>query len=621
MDYKLLSEINCPDDLKKTDKAQIPSLCDEIRAYLIENVSKTGGHLASNLGIVELTVAIHRIFNSPDDKIIFDVGHQSYVHKILTGRKDAFSELRKTGGLSGFTTRKEGEYDPFGAGHSSTSISAALGFAEAAILKKEKYRTVCVIGDGAYTGGMVHEALNNCRKDLPLTIVLNENRMSISKNKGAFARYLAKVRVSVGYTNWKRGTNSVFKKIPLIGKPILATLTFIKSKLKRLMYSANYFEDLGLHYIGPINGNDYKTVERALKEAKRCGGCALVHVYTKKGKGYEPAEHYPDEFHSVVAKRSEGESFGCAFSDELVKIAQKDKSVVAVTAAMGIGTGLQGFEKAYPDRYFDVGIAEAHALTFSAGLAAAGLKPYVAIYSTFLQRGYDNIIHDIALQNLPVKIFIDRAGLAVADGPTHHGIFDIAFLNQIPNMSIISPATLGSLKEAVNIAHASESPIAVRYPNKSESDEVVSAFYKDGNFATLGVIADTEELCEVVLAAVGVAVEYALGAKRILSERGITAKVLLIEKLKPAEPSVEKIAKAAQGAERLVFIEEGIGCGGFSMTAKSYLADLKNKTFDVSILAIDDDFAAPDEKCDLYDFVGISPEKIAETVLKLKSEI
>ena len=450
MDYKILGGINSPEDIKKLNKSEISTLTDEIRHFLVERVEKNGGHLASNLGAVELTLAIHTVFDSPSDHIIFDVGHQSYVHKIITGRREDFETLRKAGGLSGFTLRRESEHDPFGAGHSSTSISAALGFAEADALAGKSCHTVCVIGDGAYTGGMAHEALNNSNPELPLVIILNENGMSISSNKGAFATYLSGVRISGGYRSFKENTKSVLSHLPF-GKALTRFSTLLKNKVKSLLYRPNYFEELGLYYIGPIDGNDYEKVTKALTLAKKTGRSCVVHLKTVKGYGYNPAESYPDEYHSVYTK-GDATSYHSVMSDELISLAKEDDKILAVTAAMGKGTGLAAFGEQYKDRYFDVGIAEPHALTFSAGLAAGGYKPFTAIYSTFLQRGYDNIIHDIALQNLPVRIIVDRAGLAVSDGATHHGIFDVSYLSGIPGMSIFAPASYKSLKNIVGMS-------------------------------------------------------------------------------------------------------------------------------------------------------------------------
>ncbi len=619
MQNNYLEKINSPNDVKDIPEKDIPILCQQIRDFLVENVEKTGGHLASNLGVTEMSVAIHRVFDSPRDHIIFDVGHQSYVHKILTGRRESFGELRKTGGLSGFTSMKESEHDAFGAGHSSTSISAAIGFAAADKLSGSDSYTVAVLGDGAFTGGMAHEALNNCDPDSKLIIILNENGMSISVNKGRFAGYLSRVRISKGYRRWKKGTTAVINAIPLIGKPLKSFVTYVKTKIKNLIFSSNYFEDLGLYYIGAIDGNNYKKVENALREAKELSKCVIVHIKTKKGKGYEPAEKEPDIFHSVYCNNSSTEArFPEVFSEKLVSLADADEKIAAVTAAMGKGTSLDKFGEKYPERYFDVGIAEAHALTFSAGLAANGMKPFAAIYSTFLQRGYDSIIHDIALQDLPVKIMVDRASLAESDGATHHGIFDVSFLSAIPNMTILAPASAESLKAAVQEAYESNSPIAVRYANTIESSEAKSRFFKNEAAMCLSMKKDFDiGECKYVLITYGSLITRVMEAQKLLSARGIRAGIILIEKIKPYNDGAKTLSEWLCGTEKAVFAEEGIKNGGAAMI---YREELLKLGFDFSktkyeIAAIDDGFAAPDSPCDLYDYVGLSPEKLAEHFL------
>ena len=619
MNYEFLNKINSPEELKAISDGDIPRLCEELRAFLIENSEKHGGHLASNLGAVEFTVALHRIFDSPKDHIIFDVGHQSYVHKIITGRKEDFSTMRMPGGLSGFTSMRESPHDPFGAGHSSTSISAALGYAESDKLKGSDAYSIAVIGDGAYTGGMAHEALNNCSSDLKLIIVLNENGMSISLNKGSFASYLTRVRVSKKYRGWKSGTKSFLNHIPLLGKPLKALFTFLKRKIKNLFLSPNYFEDLGLYYIGPVDGNDYKKVENALTEAKSLGKCTVVHIKTTKGKGYEPAEKSPDDFHSVYSSSEKKESFHSVFANELTKIAENDKKIVAVTAAMGLGTSLDSFGKEFPERYFDVGIAEEHAITFSAGLAANGLKPFVAIYSTFLQRAYDNIIHDVCLQKLPVKLIIDRASLAHSDGPTHHGIFDVAFLSHIPNMKILAPVTYGSLRAAIREARNSMLPIAIRYSNSAENKRVSDSFYSALDYERFGVRADfdSQSAPEYVFVTYGSIVNNVLSAKEILSDAGVYAGTILLERLKPYDSIARELLPYISSAKRIVFVEEGIKNGGAGMLLLSALKDLGvNLSDKYEIAAIDDNFASPSELCELYGYLGLSPKCLAEKMLK-----
>ncbi len=618
MSYKLLDNINSPTELKQLPEGDMKALCSELRDFLIDNVPKTGGHLASNLGAVELTVALHRYFDSPTDKIIFDVGHQAYIHKILTGRKHLFDRLRTTGGLSGFTVRKESEHDPFGAGHSSTSISAALGFAEANKLSGSDAYTVAVLGDGAFTGGMVHEAINNCKQDLKLIIVLNENRMSISQNKGTFASYLARVRRSERYLKWKQGTNTVLRKIPLLGKPTILFLSAVKNKFKKMIYSTNYFEDLGFYYIGPVDGNNYSSLSRAIKEAKKLNKCCIIHTYTKKGKGYEPAERSPDDFHSLrINKKSS--TFHSEVAKKLIEMAEDDERIVSVTAAMGIGTGMSQFGERFPDRYFDVGIAEAHAITFSAGLAAAGYKPYAAIYSTFLQRAYDSIIHDVALQDLPVRMLIDRAGLAVADGATHHGIFDIAFLMHIPSVGLYSPASYASLKRFMEDTKDTPSAVAIRYPDSEEVSSAAEFSYKD-NCITSGVSRDFLGSVDYVFIAVGCAVGYCIEAKRKLSEIGIDSGIVLIEKLKPYSDAIPFVLECIKGAKKVLFVEEGIKNGGFSMIFKDALenASMVTRNIEIDVCALDDNFASPDFKVDLYDYAGLSPDKLAARIKERK---
>ena len=616
MSYDILDNINSISDLKALSHDDVEKLCAQIREFLIEKVSKSGGHLASNLGAVELSVAVHRVFDSPSDHIIFDVGHQSYVHKILTGRRDDFDNLRRPGGLSGFTSMRESDHDAFGAGHSSTSISAALGYAESdRLLGKDNY-TVAVVGDGAFTGGMIHEAINNCKPELKLIILLNENGMSISSNKGAFASYLADIRTSKGYLTVKKSAHSLLNHVPLLGKAIASAISYTKSLVKRVVYRTNYFEDLGFYYIGVIDGNDPKKVERALKKAKDLGKCVVVHVKTTKGKGFAEAESSPEKFHSVANDGASAITYHSVFANELIDLAKEHKDVVAVTAAMGIGTGLSDFEKSYPDRYFDVGIAESHALTFSAGLAASGLKPFVAIYSTFLQRAYDNIVHDVALQDLPVKMFIDRAGLAVSDGATHHGIFDVAFLSHIPEIEIFAPVGYDSLKECVRYAYGAESAVAVRYPNASENTDVNTHFTHCDGLKGIKLDFDPEKAPKNIYITYGSIVKNVIEAKRILGEKGVDAGIVLVEKIKPYKPVVELLGGMISTDTRIVYVEEGIKNGGAAMITRDLLlgdSNIRCASFDIA--AIDDSFATPTELCELYDYVGLSSEKLAKYFL------
>lgn len=615
MSYNILSKINSPQDIKNLNKTEIEALSSEIREFLIEKTNKNGGHLASNLGVVEMTLAIHTVFDSPKDHIVFDVGHQSYVHKILTGRKSQFDNLRCPGGLSGFTLMRESEHDAFGAGHSSTSISAALGLAEADALKGEMHYTVCVTGDGAFTGGMIHEALNNCRPDLPLIIILNENGMSISSTKGAFASYLSKVRVSRGYRRFKLSALKLFNGIPIIGKPLRLLGSFTKRAIKKALYRPNYFEELGLYYIGPVDGNDYAKVCSALEIAKQTSKACVVHLKTQKGKGYLPAENSPDGYHSVVVK-SDSKTFHSVFADKLINIADSDERIAAVTAAMGIGTGLSYFGERHPKRYFDVGIAEPHALTFAAGLSAGGYTPFVAIYSTFLQRGYDSLIHDIALQNLSVKIMIDRAGLAVGDGATHHGIFDVSFISHIPSIKLFAPASYDSLESLIDYAAKDKGAVAIRYPNSVEPTDYLGTmrYISDDPMSRVACDFDINNCPDHIFITYGSLIKNVTRAAKILREEGLDVGIILVETIKPYNKVAEYIYNYTKNSKKILYAEEGIRNGGAAEITRSTLIDMGfdlNKTKFV-ISAIEDNFASPCEICDLYDYVGLSPEKLAE---------
>ena len=485
---KLLPRIHTPADLRALSHEDILSLCGEIRDTLVETVTQNGGHLASNLGAVELSVAMHRVFDCPRDHFIFDVGHQSYVHKLLTGRYDRFGTLRQGGGLSGFTKRSESEYDCFGAGHSSTSLSAALGFAQGDRMAGSDAYTVAVVGDGAFTGGMIHEALNNITPGLRLIIIINENEMSISKNIGRFATHMARIRRKSGYFKTKKGISRFIKRIPLVGNGLFCAIRDTKKALKNAMYGSNYFEDMGLYYLGPADGNDYEAVESLLTEAKNQNESVVIHLKTRKGKGYAPAEAEPGKYHGMPpAGTAPVENFSHRLGEILIAESQKDDRICAITAAMSEGTGIESFHAARPDRFFDVGIAEEHALTFAAGLAADGYRPVTAIYSSFMQRAYDQIIHDIALQQLPVLMCIDRAGLNAGDGPTHHGIFDVSFLSSIPGVTIYTPVTFAGLSLSVSRALEAGKPAAIRYPNGGEDPRLRAAFYPDGEPTAIGV--------------------------------------------------------------------------------------------------------------------------------------
>ena len=569
----VLREISSPEALKALAPEQIPALCEGIREFLIENVQRTGGHLASNLGVVELTVAIHRVFSAPEDHILWDVGHQSYVHKMLTGRQEQFSTLRSPGGLSGFPTRGESVYDPFGAGHSSTAFSAALGFAEADRIEKRETFTVAVVGDGAFTGGMVHEAMNNCGKGLRMVVILNENEMSISRNIGKFAAAISRIRISRRYNSTKRRTRNVLTRIPLLGIPVSRLMAACKKKLKNGMFGSNLFEDLGFFYMGPIDGNNERLVENALREAKERKDSVILHIKTKKGKGYSPAESQPDVYHGITPA-AERDSFHQKAGEILTQLAEEDSALCAITAAMGVGTGLSGFAAAHKDRYFDVGIAEEHAATFAAGLAAAGMKPYFAVYSTFLQRAYDNLLHDIALQELPVRLLVDRASLAVADGPTHHGVFDVAFLSHIPGIRILAPATYGSLEAMLRDSLGAKAPLAIRYPNAPQLPAAEEIFDPEGNFENYGVRADfsPDAPPERIIITYGRILSEALRAKEMLAEGGLSVGILLLESLAPYDECARRVAPYLRQDCRVVFLEEGMLYGGAGMLLRAEMA-------------------------------------------------
>ena len=554
-EFSFLNRENLRDDLKNFSSTECEELAREIRDFLVKSTAETGGHLASSLGAVELTIALHKVFSTPNDRIIFDVGHQSYPHKLLTGRISGFDTLRTPGGLSGFTKRSESEHDAYGAGHSSTAISAALGFATADKLSGKKAYTIAVVGDGAFTGGLIHEALNNVEKDLPLIIILNENEMSISKNIGGLARYIAKIRSRRSYLKTKSFTRTVLSHIPLIGKPLFRLLRHIKKSIKNAMYGSNYFEDMGLYYLGPADGNNVEVVENLLREAIASGQSTVIHLKTVKGKGYAPAEEDPNRYHSVAPKGHVSEkNFSKALGETLLTLAKENPDVVAITAAMEDGCGLYPFAEAYPNRFFDVGIAEEHAIIFAAGLSLGGKKPIVPIYSSFLQRAYDSILHDVALQHIPMVVPIDRAALAVQDGATHHGIYDVAFLSTVPEIRIFAPATFSSLSHYIKEGTKADTATFVRYPNAGELiDESFHAL--DGC-----LFADFDNEPDGIIITYSHAITEARRAKKLLEEKGFHAGILVMEQLKPL-PERELLAVLGESTP-IVFLEEGIRAGG-----------------------------------------------------------
>ncbi|WP_347489629.1 1-deoxy-D-xylulose-5-phosphate synthase [Desulfoscipio sp. XC116] len=582
----LLSKVNSPDDIKKLNLEEITKLADEIRMFLIDKVSKTGGHLASNLGVVELTLALHRVFNSPSDKIVWDVGHQTYVHKIITGRKNKFHTLRKLDGLSGFPKVNESKHDVFNTGHSSTSISAALGIARARDLKKENYSVISIIGDGALTAGMAFEALNDAgRFSNNFILILNDNEMSISKNVGGLSSYLSKIRTEPFYFKVKENIGFLLNKIPLINKSATQVLGRLKGSIKYMIMPGIIFEELGFKYLGPIDGHNIMEIEKVLSRAKKIKGPVFVHICTRKGRGYIYAEENPHIFHGIAPFEIEtgkiiancGSGYSEIFGRELTKIAQNNDSIVAISAAMPHGTGLDLFSKKFPERFFDVGIAEQHAVTLAAGLATNGMNPVVALYSSFLQRAYDQVMHDVALQNLHVVFAIDRAGIVGEDGETHHGIYDISFLSHIPNMTILAPCDYNDFAKMLKYAlEEHKGPVAIRYPRGKGSDKLVETpplIYGQSLLLREGT--------NVTIAAVGNKVETALLVADMLEKMNFTCDIIYSRFIKPID---EKLILNSAGKTRfLVTIEDNALTGGFGSKVLETMSrrgiNIKSKMF------------------------------------------
>lgn len=619
----MLEQINSPYDLKKIDKKDFPLLCEEIRQFLIEKVSKTGGHLASNLGIVELTVALHYVFNSPVDKIIWDVGHQCYVHKIITGRKDQFDTLRKFNGLSGYTKRTESVHDIFGAGHSSTSISAALGIAKARDLKGEKYSVVAVIGDGALTGGMAFEALNNAgRSKTDLIVVLNHNEMSISENVGSLSLYLSKLRTDPTYNKLKQEVDNLLNIVPPIGKSLHKYIERIKDSVKQLVVSGMFFEEMGFTYLGPIDGHDVGSLIEVLERAKKIKGPILVHVITKKGKGYKFAEKFPDKFHSAAPFDiqtgkfvNEGQAtYSDVFGKTLTEMALKDDKIVAITAAMPEGTGLIHFAKLIPERFFDVGIAEQHATTFAAGMAVQGYKPYFAVYSTFLQRAYDQLIHDVCIQKLPVVFAIDRAGIVGEDGETHQGVFDLSYLRPIPNITIMSPKDANELVEMVKLSRNLEFPVAIRYP-RGKAGEFDITRECSIEFGKAELVTEGKE---IAIFALGRMVGKVLEAKEILKVSDLQPFIVNLRFVKPLDE--ELILDISNKVKFIVTVEDNVIAGGVG----SAILELLNSNGiykPVLRLGFPDKFIEHGDVENLFKKYNLDAESIANTILQKYKEM
>ena len=624
---KLLDTINSPVDVKKLTGEQLVQLAAEIRQLLINVIAKNGGHLAPNLGVVELTLALHKVFSTPEDKIIFDVGHQAYIHKIVTGRREQFHTLRQYGGLSGFPKRSESEHDAFGVGHSSTSISAALGMAVARDVKGEDYNVVAVIGDGSMTGGLAFEALNNAgdlRKKM--IVVLNDNEMSISKNVGAMSEYLYHLRTGETYNKIKHDLESWLSNVEF-GGDVLKVIRRIKGSVKNLMLPTCIFEELGFTYLGPIDGHDVHSLIEVLEAAKHINEPVLVHVITKKGKGYAPAEESPNKFHGTgpyevatgakITNPNAPITYTEVFGKTIIELAKEDENLVAITAAIPDGTGLTPFSKEFPSRFFDVGIAEQHAVTAAAGMAAAGLNPVVAVYSTFLQRAYDSVLHDICMQNLHVNLCLDRAGLVGDDGFTHHGVFDYAYLRSMPNMTVMAPKDEDELRHMLKTAVTMNSPVAVRYPRGSGVGVDISG---EKIVLPIGKAEVLREGSDVCLWAIGTMVESALLVADKLLQEGISAGVVNMRFAKPLDKAL--LLEHAAKYKKLVTMEEGVLQGGVGSAVLESLNEAKLLgECEVLNFAIPDEFILHGDKQRLFQDIGLDVETmVVKTTAFVKGE-
>ncbi|MDE6993074.1 MAG: 1-deoxy-D-xylulose-5-phosphate synthase [Lachnospiraceae bacterium] len=614
----LLEKIEQTNDIKQIAESDYGVLAQEIREFLIQSISETGGHLGSNLGAVELTMALHLFLNLPEDKIIWDVGHQSYTHKILTGRRDGFANLRKFGGMSGFPKRKESECDCFDTGHSSTSISAGLGMVKARDIKGEKNTIVSVIGDGSLTGGMAYEALNNAsRLETNFIIILNDNNMSISENVGGVSKYLNNIRTADMYLDLKEGVYNSLHGKSKYGDKVVSQIRRAKSSFKHLVVPGMFFEDMGITYLGPVDGHNISSMVRLLGEARKIRGAVLLHVITQKGKGYVPAERHPARFHGaepfdietgIPSKPQSKANYTDIFSTVMCKLGQRQENVVAITAAMPDGTGLKRFRNMYPERFFDVGIAEEHAVTFAAGLAAGGLRPIVAIYSSFLQRAYDQILHDVCLQNLPVIFAIDRAGLVGSDGETHQGIFDLSYLSSIPNMHIMAPKNKWELSDMMKFALASEMPMAIRYPRGEAFDGL-----KDNRAPVVyGKSEPIYEEEDIILFAAGSMVKVALEVRRQLKDRGYSCSLTNARFVKPIDE--QAVRDACREHRLIVTLEENVASGGYGEKVRAYVDGI-DAPVQVLNIAVPDEYVEHGNVELLKREIGIDADSVTTKIL------
>ncbi len=606
----VLNCINNPSDVKKLSDAELELLCTEIRQALIDTVASTGGHLASNLGTVELTVALHKMFDSPDDKIIWDVGHQAYAHKLLTGRRDKFSTLRTEGGISGFVRPDESEHDSFYEGHAGTSVSQAAGIAAANALKGSKNYAVAVIGDGSFGNGMVYEALDHAGStNSRLIIILNDNEMSISENVGAMARYLAVVRAKPEYYRFKAGTEKALKKIPLVGKSLSNHIFKLKNTLKNIIYSSSFFEDLGFRYIGPVDGHDIGRLCDAMDSAKMVERPVIIHINTMKGRGYDHAENAPEKFHGISKfdvntgePIQSGESYSSEFGKIICGFAAKDKRICAITAAMALGTGLEEFSKKYPERFYDVGIAEEHAVTFGSGLSAGGMLPVFAVYSTFLQRCTDQLIHDGALQRQKMIVAVDRAGFVGEDGETHQGLFDVALLQSIPNTTVYSPATYWEMGRAFyNAIYKDENLVVIRYPRGRMPENTEYSELNSSDFEVIG-----NENAETAIVTYGRLFFNAVEAVKS-AEKSDNVKIIKLNRIKPLP---KKAVDVALGCKKVLFFEEGMKNGGIGEKF-GYNLLLKGYEGKYRLTAVEDEFVAHASVASLMEKYSMSPSAMA----------
>lgn len=618
----ILEKIKEANDVKQLSLSECEQLAQEIRDFLIRSLSETGGHLASNLGVVELTIALHRFLHFPEDKLVWDVGHQAYTHKILTGRKEQFATLRKTGGLSGFPKRKESDCDAFDTGHSSTSISAGLGLVQARDLKGENYQVVSVIGDGALTGGMAYEALNNAAElKKNFIIILNDNEMSITRNVGGMSSYLDHIRMAAPYTELKMGVTNALKKIPKVGDGMVDALHKTKSSIKQLVIPGMLFENMGLTYLGPVDGHDMRQLGKVLQEAKRKQGPVLIHVLTEKGRGYEPAMHHPARFHGAapyeietgLPKSNGNPSYTDIFSTVMRKFGDREPDVVAVSAAMVPGTGLKRFGNMFPERLFDVGIAEEHAVTFAAGLALGGLRPVVAIYSSFLQRAVDQILHDVCMQNLPVVFAVDRAGLVGSDGETHHGCFDLSYLSMMPNMTVMAPKNKWELSDMLKFAIRQKSPVAIRYPR----GEAYTGLEDYRAPIEMGKAEILEKGKEIAILAVGNMVRTAVQVTENLRNCGYEPTLVNMRFVKPLDMDLLEILR--EDHSLIVTMEENVKSGGFGEQVMTYYGSRLHSPA-VRIVAIEDQFVPHGSVEDLMHQQQMDSASVTERILRWKEE-